>query len=220
MPAAENNAATVTYAPATYVTAPQESYMYAAAQRSPPQEPVTMPVPEVAPTTAFTTAYAPPTYVTPANAAMQETFPVHPASGPVATMPVMTGMLGGTPGVPSEPVVGGAQYVQTQAPYVASMPVATTQLGGQQVFTTPLPHGTLGAPVPVPMGTFPTGVAGFQGTIPAGQGGTLKAGSITDDVFNMVDRNNDGVISRSEFRGALKGNVISATSRTRTVIGR
>lgn len=52
------------------------------------------------------------------------------------------------------------------------------------------------------------------------RGGLLKAGSITDDVFNMVDRNQDGVISRSEFRGALKGNVISASQTTRQVLGR
>merc|ERR1712008_216114 len=51
-------------------------------------------------------------------------------------------------------------------------------------------------------------------------GGMLKAGSITDDVFNMVDRNQDGVISRSEFRGALKGNIIAASQTTRSALGR
>jgi len=34
-------------------------------------------------------------------------------------------------------------------------------------------------------------------------------GSTTDDLFNVVDRNQDGRISRSEFRSAVKGGIIS-----------
>lgn len=63
------------------------------------------------------------------------------------------------------------------------------------------------------MGAAPGGMAMYSG-------GMLKAGSITDDVFNMVDRNQDGVISRSEFRGALKGNIIAASQLTRSRLGR
>jgi len=37
----------------------------------------------------------------------------------------------------------------------------------------------------------------------------LMAGSMTDDLFNVVDRNHDGRISRSEFRSGLKGGIIN-----------
>merc|ERR1740122_862112 len=33
--------------------------------------------------------------------------------------------------------------------------------------------------------------------------------SVTDDVFNLVDRNHDGNISRSEFRSGIKGGLIN-----------
>mmetsp|Transcript_43656 Transcript_43656/g.120815 ORF Transcript_43656/g.120815 Transcript_43656/m.120815 type:complete len:867 (+) Transcript_43656:181-2781(+) len=39
----------------------------------------------------------------------------------------------------------------------------------------------------------------------------FKAGSITDDLFNIVDQDHDGVISRQEFRTAVKTNVINVT---------
>merc|ERR1712241_421322 len=85
-------------------------------------------------------------------------------------------------------------------------PLATIGAMPSAVGTIAMPIGTMGG-VPLVGGTMP------MGGLPM-QGGMLKAGSITDDVFNMVDRNQDGVISRSEFRGALKGNVISASQTT------
>mmetsp|Transcript_74195 Transcript_74195/g.221405 ORF Transcript_74195/g.221405 Transcript_74195/m.221405 type:complete len:98 (+) Transcript_74195:1-294(+) len=78
----------------------------------------------------------------------------------------------------------------------------------------------------VPGGMMVGGAAGSSGSMAMSPamaamfGGMLKAGSITDDVFNMVDRNQDGVISRSEFRGALKGNIINASATTRSALGR
>merc|ERR1719282_1572923 len=135
---------------------------------------------------------------------------------PVGTMmggaPVGT-MMGG-PGAIQEPIAGGM-------PGMPGAPVGTyTQYGGQ----VGMPQGTVmmaGAPGTQVM--VPGTIAGAPGTMVGGiamSGGQLKAGSITDDVFNMVDRNQDGVISRSEFRGALKGNVISASATTRAALGR
>lgn len=40
-------------------------------------------------------------------------------------------------------------------------------------------------------------------------GARRELGSVTDDLFNIVDRNQDGRISRSEFRSAVKGGIIS-----------
>merc|ERR1712087_834416 len=53
-----------------------------------------------------------------------------------------------------------------------------------------------------------TGVIGGGGVVQPAT--VLKAGSMTDDLFNVVDRNMDGKISRSEFRSGLKGGVINA----------
>merc|ERR1719262_141975 len=96
---------------------------------------------------------------------------------------------------------------------------------GTQMVATPVGTQAVGSVAPVltyGAGGYPMAMQGSSsmgvGALPVA-GGLLKAGSITDDVFNMVDRNNDGVISRSEFRGALKGNVISATPNTRLAIG-
>merc|ERR1712227_130257 len=113
-------------------------------------------------------------------------------SGGVGMAPRGTFVAGGPGGIVQEPIAA---------------PIGTF-VGGQ-------PPGTQ---MVAPAGTHFTGggiPTGFGGPLPTGavqspayRGGILKAGSITDDVFNMVDSNHDGVISRSEFRGALKGNII------------
>merc|ERR1740121_2955931 len=100
-------------------------------------------------------------------------------------------------------------------------PVGTfTSIPGQAARTITVANPSVpGTTVMLPQ-AMPVATAGvFAGGVPL-QGGMLKAGSITDDVFNMVDRNQDGVISRSEFRGALKGNIIAASQNTRSVLGR
>merc|ERR1712125_141039 len=101
----------------------------------------------------------------------------------------------------AEPVAGGGMPMG---------PLGTfTNVSGQNA-----PRGTF------VMGGDGTPIGGVVGAIPMGgiRGGVLKAGSITDDVFNMVDRNQDGVISRSEFIGALKGNIINASQNTRAAL--
>jgi len=44
--------------------------------------------------------------------------------------------------------------------------------------------------------------------------GRYQVGSVADDVFNVVDRNHDGKISRSEFRDAIKGGIIVGEAGT------
>lgn len=136
--------------------------------------------------------------------------PVRPGTAPVA-MP-----YGGAGGVVAEPVAayGAVQTVGTPVPTqpgavrTAGYPVMTQPYVGQPVMTQQYVGAAAGAAIPMGPGALPM------------RGNLLKAGSITDDVFNMVDRNHDGVISRSEFRGALKGNIISATAGTRAALGR
>jgi len=154
--------------------------------------------------------------------------PVATASGvPVATasgiryatgpMPVPTTTVmqdGQSRMVMQEPTTfgqGGQTTVVAPAQYVLTTPVATSS--GMPSVMTGYPAGAAST---APGAGYSMAMQGLGG-LPM-QGGLLKAGSITDDVFNMVDRNNDGVISRSEFRGALKGNVISATPNTRLAI--
>merc|ERR1712232_501520 len=38
---------------------------------------------------------------------------------------------------------------------------------------------------------------------------TARKGSITDDLFNLLDVDHDGVVTRQEFRAGLKKNIIS-----------
>lgn len=42
-------------------------------------------------------------------------------------------------------------------------------------------------------------------------------GSVTNDLFDMVDRNHDGKISRTEFRSAIKGGIISGQERPQSM---
>lgn len=133
---------------------------------------------------------------------------------PVSTAPGQTVIMpyGGSPvGTTVSPVPTSTGLVRTGGYQVMAQP-----FHGQPVLTQPF-HGQ-------PVITQPFGGPSGSGALGAGalpmRVGLLKAGSITDDVFNMVDRNHDGVISRSEFRGALKGNIISATSNTRAALGR
>jgi len=134
--------------------------------------------------------------------------------GTIQGGPLKSGGLG----VPRGTFVGGSPVTEPVAGFPMGAPVGTF-VGG--------PPGTQ---MMAPSGTYYTGggmPTGMAGPMPTGayspsamRGGILKAGSITDDVFNMVDRNQDGVISRSEFRGALKGNIISATPTARQLTGR
>jgi len=139
------------------------------------------------------------------------------------------------------PVTTGQPFVTTAAPQyvqaptflaepVAGFPVGTqavaipqavgtfTSIPGQAARTITVANpGMPGTTVMMPQ-AMPVVTGGvFAGGVQL-QGGMLKAGSITDDVFNMVDRNQDGVISRSEFRGALKGNIIAASQTTQQTI--
>merc|ERR1712071_376626 len=74
-----------------------------------------------------------------------------------------------------------------------------------------------GAPMPATyMATDPQaagqvpGVPGFGGTAPmfGPSASSGRKGTITDALFSKIDVNNDGVISRSEFRRGLKGEII------------
>merc|ERR1719162_1729779 len=91
-----------------------------------------------------------------------------------------------------------------------------------------MPHTQRGVPMMQPM-THTTTVAGIPQMQMAGQaipmpmhpgvpgtvhGGPsyasyLKAGSVSDDLFGMVDRDRDGQISKQEFKTALKGGILS-----------
>jgi len=131
--------------------------------------------------------------------------------------------------LPSTTIVAPAQYMTGPTPVTTqSLPMATGSPVPVVTHSVAAPVATLGAFVTTP-GASSMAVPGSttitsaaqagsmvlgQGALPM-RGSLLKAGSITDDVFNMVDKDNDGVISRSEFRGALKGNVISATANTK-----
>merc|ERR1719487_1353238 len=87
-------------------------------------------------------------------------------------------------GVPMHPPV-------TQTTTVQHMPIV-----GQPI---------VGQPIPMPMHP------GVPGTVHGGPSyaSYLKAGSVSDDLFGMVDRDRDGQISKQEFKTALKGGVIS-----------
>jgi len=167
-------------------------------------------------------------------------YPIASVGLPVGTMqmePVATagtaypiasvGLPVGT--VQMEPVAtAGAVYPVSSVamPVPTAVPMGST-VSAPTVGSTILAP-TIGSTVLAPrssgsMAIAPGVVSGPIAAVPGGLsmfGGLLKAGSITDDVFNMVDRNQDGVISRSEFRGALKGNIINASPTTRTVLGR
>mmetsp|Transcript_89886 Transcript_89886/g.201205 ORF Transcript_89886/g.201205 Transcript_89886/m.201205 type:complete len:139 (-) Transcript_89886:206-622(-) len=134
-------------------------------------------------------------------------------------------------GATAEPVATMAgmpaqgNFVVGQAAYpmgTVSMPgMVATGATAQPFGSTVLAAGPGGAPtVMVPGAPAGSGSMAMSPAMAAMFGGMLKAGSITDDVFNMVDRNQDGVISRSEFRGALKGNIINASAATRGALGR
>jgi len=159
---------------------------------------------------------------------------VMPGAQPMPGAPITEPVAGFAPPArvttvqaPPQYVQAGQQMVQYGSPPVGTMmgtPVATGSMIAGPVGT----YTQIGAPgttavmpgAAAPAATFmmPGGVP-FVGGVPL-SGGQLKAGSITDDVFNMVDRNQDGVISRSEFIGALKGNIINASQNTRAALGR
>lgn len=149
--------------------------------------------------------------------------------------------------VPMEPTaMVQAPAVQTLPALAPTTVVAPAQYMAPGTASVGVPVGTTNAPIPVATGSLaaPSATMGQFISMPPGvsstvtvpgsaqtgsmvlnnagvlpmRGSLLKAGSITDDVFNMVDKDNDGVISRSEFRGALKGNVISATASTRLAL--
>merc|ERR1719188_1308392 len=50
---------------------------------------------------------------------------------------------------------------------------------------------------------------GVSGGLAARSSVVRQAGSVTDDLFNVVDRNHDGKISRSEFRSGVKTGLIN-----------
>jgi len=136
--------------------------------------------------------------------------------------PVVT-TVSGMPGVGSGTVAGRGSVM------TAAYPVASVGMPGMVATGTTIlaPGSTMMAPGPagatsvvLPGGAAGSGSMAMSPAMAAMFGGMLKAGSITDDVFNMVDRNQDGVISRSEFRGALKGNIINASATTRNALGR
>jgi len=148
--------------------------------------------------------------------------PMEPVSAFQGTMPTVSPVPTHHYGPPTT-IVAPPQYMAHGQPVMTQpfggQPVGTQPFRGQPVVTQPfggtMPMGTYSAASGYPSASSALGPGGL-----AMRGGLLKAGSITDDVFNMVDKNNDGVISRSEFRGALKGNIIAATTGTRTQLGR
>jgi len=200
-------------------------------------------VPQFAPQTQqfqpqYPVTTAPPQYVT--APVMTQGQPVASMGGrPVTTMPGAPQIRYGPPTTvsygqpttaqmpPQEPSAMGysmpvasstsvpTQQGQTQ--YVGA-PIVTTGAPqyyqpGQTVYSMPQQTAAAAASAPGEPIMMGPGAVPFRGSL-------LKAGSITDDVFNMIDRDHDGVISRSEFRGALKGNIISATDNTRAALGR
>jgi len=144
------------------------------------------------------------------------------------TAPAVTMGSAALPALASTTVVAPAQYMTgpmpSTTPIYPSGPVTMSSPMPMPVATQSVsaPMSSLGAfinmpgtgSIAVPGGIAATAFEPIAGALPI-RGSLLKAGSITDDVFNMVDKDNDGVISRSEFRGALKGGVIGATANTK-----
>merc|ERR1740120_58824 len=69
--------------------------------------------------------------------------------------------------------------------------------------------GSVGASANVRAGAARVLGGGASAGLVARPAAGLMAGSVTDDLFNVVDRNHDGRISRSEFRSGLKGGIIN-----------
>lgn len=191
-------APTTTVAPAQYMAPQGTSAVVTPMQyMAPPQEPIVMQMPATtmaAPVPMMRTELPslPPTTVT----AMPQYMAVPSQATPVTTQTYAQP-------VPSQTIV----VPGTVSGYTMEMQGPVTTATGSSAAAMAL------------QGTGGLGSIFLGGAMPV-RGGLLKAGSITDDVFNMVDRNNDGVISRSEFRGALKGNIISATATTHLALGR
>merc|ERR1719401_834355 len=102
-------------------------------------------------------------------------------------------------------------YTYSQASS-ACVPSTYTVLPGATVVSAPSSVSVPGVSAPASLAAPPGGsavlpTAGY-GVAMAGTA-SLATGSITNDIFSMVDRNHDGVISRSEFQGALQSNMIS-----------
>jgi len=169
---------------------------------------------------------------------------MEPVAGNFASMAGQAGHVHGSapvqmPGVqiPAGQVATAMQVGATSCPVGAVVPTASgvvthaapgtmvvSAAGGTRPVTSCVASGAvgMGGVFSNTCGTMAAGGVGGGGMAGMAMfsGGNLKAGSITDDVFNMVDRNQDGVISRSEFRGALKGNIIAASQTTRSALGR
>eukprot|EP00419_Tripos_fusus_P005173 CAMPEP_0172674296 /NCGR_PEP_ID=MMETSP1074-20121228/12657_1 /TAXON_ID=2916 /ORGANISM="Ceratium fusus, Strain PA161109" /LENGTH=1015 /DNA_ID=CAMNT_0013491695 /DNA_START=1 /DNA_END=3048 /DNA_ORIENTATION=+ len=147
----------------------------------------------------------------------------HTVQIPGVQMPpgqLVTAMPGGATSCPAGAIVPTASNVLMPGP-PGRMVVSAA--GGTRVVMGGNTSGAAAMGGNFSCGTMPAGAmagGGMAGMAMYAAGGILKAGSITDDVFNMVDRNQDGVISRSEFRGALKGNIIAASQTTRSALGR
>merc|ERR1712062_774469 len=99
--------------------------------------------------------------------------------------------MGMTGTMPGTMITGTAMPATT----IAGTPITGTTITGA------IPGGFLpaGAQMPIPM---PGGPAGSS------YASYLKAGSVSDDLFQMGDRNKDGAISKSEFKTALKGGIL------------
>merc|ERR1712232_1435408 len=115
----------------------------------------------------------------------------HPHGSGAGTGPALHQVYAAPPptvpgGVPRGSVIGA----------VPGAPAGSIVLGGPG--TSVVSTGPGGVPSTTVVSGGPTGVA-YGGAVPI-----ARKGTITDALFTQLDVNNDGVISRSEFRRGLK----------------